>query len=645
MFPNMFKIAWRNALRQKQFTFLNITGLSIGITACLLVALYVFDDYKYDKFFEDSDRIYRVHMPMIWGDWADEFSSTGPNLGIALSQDIPEFEQVTRLHDPVADFLSVVDAEGKKTEFEESRFFVADTNFFDVFSFEFVAGNPETAFKSPGQVILTEETALRYFKGEDPIGKTISIDRGESKGNLIVSGIIEDIPEHSHIQFDMLATMYTVPFIEQRQWSWIWTTFGTYGKVEPGVNLEALEAKMQSIPAKWGEVTANRVFEQSWEQYLGEKEWFLKLQPLDEAYIHAPPSGNRFGPSANIQYIRVFVSVGILILILSSVNFMNLSTARSTKRAKEVGIGKVLGSEKKHLVGQFIFESILYVLISTLLAIVLTEFSLDSFNTITNKNLSLYTELLRLENQAILLTFIVVLGFIAGSYPAFYLSSFKPISVLKGISLGGLKAKGVRNFLVFVQFTLSIALILCTAFVQKQLQYTANHELGFDKSNILQIENIYLLGTNADAFKNAVASISGVEEVAFSELTPPFIYNEDKYLANEPEAEAITLKSNWVDENYVDFLDLKMVWGRMFEKSRPNDQNAIVINRSAMKSLGWSLDDFTTDNKIREITFPWDNEATMPVVGIVEDFNYNSLKFEIDPLVLIREDNEHVWSD
>lgn len=645
MLNNMFKIAWRNALRQKQFTFLNITGLSVGITACLLVALYVSDDYKYDRFYEDADRIYRVHMPMIWDDWAQEFASTGPNVGIALREDMPEFEHVTRIHNPTADYLSVLDENGQRTQFEESKFFVADTNFFKVFSYEFIAGDPETAFKSPGQVILTQETAQRYFDTEQAVGKIISIDRGESKGNLIVSGVIKDIPTHSHIQFDMLATMYTVPYIEARQWSWIWTTFGTYGKVKPGVDIEKLEEKMQAIPAKWGEVTAKRVFNQSWEEYIGEKEWFLKLQPLSEAYLNTPPTGNRFGPEANMQYIRIFISVGILILVLSSVNFMNLSTARSTKRAKEVGIRKVLGSERRQLISQFIFESILYVLVSTLLAIVFTEFSLSPFNAITSKELSLNTELTQIPQLSILIGFIVLLGFVAGSYPAFYLSSFKPVSVLKGISLGGLKAKGVRNFLVFLQFSLSVALILCTVFVQKQLSYTANYELGFDKSNILQIGNVNLLGDDADAFKNAIAGLSEVEQVAFSGLVPPYIYNDDKYQAKEPEAKAVTLKSNWVDDNYLDLLGIELVWGRMFDQNRPVDKYGAIINKSALTALGWTFEEFKSDSKLRQITFPWDQDATFDVIGIVEDFNYNSLRFDIDPLMVIREDNERAWSD
>ena len=250
MLKNMFKIAIRNAARHKQFTFLNIVGLSIGLTACLLIGLYVQDEYKFDKHYKDLDRIYRVNMPMIWGDWEEEFSSTGPNVAIAMQEDLPEFEQVTRLHEPDADYLSYDRPDGTRLQFDERDFFVADTNFFEVFSFQFIKGDPKTAFKRPGQLVITEETAQRYFGDDEPIGKTIHIERGESAGDLLVSGVIKDIPIHSHIQFDMIATMYTIPYIEGRQWTWIWTTFGTYGKVRPGVDIASLQAKMQAALQK-----------------------------------------------------------------------------------------------------------------------------------------------------------------------------------------------------------------------------------------------------------------------------------------------------------------------------------------------------------------------------------------------------------
>jgi len=645
MLKNMFIIALRNAARHKQFTVLNVVGLSIGLTACLLIGLYVQDEYKFDKQFQDIDRIYRVHMPFIWGDWEEEFTSTGPNVAIAMREDLPEFEQVTRVHEPDADYLSYQRADGTKLQFDEQNFFVADTNFFEVFSFEFVKGDPKTAFQRPGQLVITEETAERYFGNEEPIGKTIHIDRGESAGDLLVSGVIKNVPIHSHLQFDMIATMYTIPYIEARQWTWIWTTFGTYGKVKPGVDIESLEAKMQGLPAKWGEVTAQRVFQQSWEEYIGGKEWFLKLQPLSEAYVHTPVTGNRFGPSGNIQYIQIFSAVGILVLILSCVNFMNLSTARSANRAKEVGIRKVLGSERGQLIRQFIFESILYVSVSTIFAIVLAEFFMSGFNAIAAKELSLYQELRHPVNVIGLLGFVVFMGFISGSYPAFYLSSFRPINILKSKAMQGFKGKRVRNLLVFFQFTMSIALILCTVFVQKQLDYTANYDLGFDKENILQVENLEILGADANAFKNIIAEMNEVEMVALSNLTPPFISNEDKYIADEPDAEIVTLKSNLIDEDYIDLLGLEFLWGRNFEKGRPNDKYGAVINESALRDLGWTLEDFESGAKVRSIAFPWDKERKFEVIGIVKNFNYNSLRFDIDPLMMVHQDNERAWNN
>ncbi len=645
MLKNMFTIAFRNAARHKQFTFLNIVGLSIGLTACLLIGLYVQDEYKFDKHYKDLDRLYRVNMPMIWGDWEEEFSSTGPNVAIAMQEDLPEFEQVTRIHEPDADYLSYDRPDGTRLQFDERDFFVADTNFFEVFSFEFVKGDPKTAFNRPGQLVITEETAERYFGTDEPIGKTIHIERGESAGDLLVSGVIKNIPIHSHIQFDMIATMYTIPYIEGRQWTWIWTTFGTYAKVRPGVDIESLEAKMQKLPAKWGEVTAQRVFQQSWDEYIGEKNWFLTLQPMSEAYIHTPPSGNRFGPAGNIQYIQIFSAVGILVLILSCVNFMNLSTARSANRAKEVGIRKVLGSERSQLIKQFIFESILYVLISTILAIVISEFVMGEFNAISAKELSLYQELQNPINLIGLFVFVLGMGLIAGSYPAFYLSSFMPITILKGKSIQGFKAKKVRNILVFFQFTMSIALILCTVFVQKQLNYTANYDLGFNKSNILQIENLEILEQDANALKNTLAEYNEVSIAARSSLTPPFISDEDKYLADEPEAEMVTLKRNRIDENYLPMLGVEFLWGRNFDKTRPDDQRATVINEAALQELGWTLADFESGDKVRNITLPWNKELKFKVIGIVKDFNYNSLKYDIDPLFMIHEKDNRVWDN
>lgn len=643
MLLNMFTIAWRNSIRHKQFTVLNILGLSVGITACLLIGLYIQNELKYDQHFEGKEQIYRINQSMIWGDWNEDFSSTAPNVALAIREDIPEFEEVTRMHAPGEHFFSYKNGNADPKSFKEGKFFLADTNFFNVFSFEFVLGDPNQSFAAPGNLIITEKTAKRYFGQADPLGKIIEISQGENKGPLMVTGVIKDIPQHSHIQFDMLATMYTFPVIKSREWTWIWTTFVTYGKLKPQVDLEALNAKLQALPPKWSATTMQRVFEQSYEEYIGENEWRLVMQPLTEAYLFSPPSGNRVGPAGNIQYVKIFGAVGILILLLSSINFMNLSTARSSNRAKEVGIRKILGSGKSQLVTQFIFESVLFVFISTVLAVVVSEFSLDAFNRVADRELILYTQLGSPAVLIGLISFVLGLGILSGSYPAFYLSSFQPIKILKGKMAAGFKGKQVRNALVITQFTISVALILGTFFVQKQLNYTANFELGFDKENLLQIHNVEVLGNESETLKSIVEKNPAVILAGTSDLTPPNIYNEDKYKAFGPEKDIVTLNRILVDDDYMELIKPPFLMGRNFDSNRPADVNGVIINESALKALGWSQNDNELANKF--IVFPWSEEIKFQVIGVVEDFNFNSLRSEIAPLIFMHTDNENqnVW--
>lgn len=638
MLFNMLTIAWRNAIRHKQFTILNILGLVVGITACLLIGLYIQDELKYDKHFENKELIYRINQPMIWQDWSEGFSSTGPNVAIAMREDLPEFEEVTRVHAPGEYFFSYEPENGDLKSFKEKKFFLADTNFFSIFSFEFVLGSPQESFTSPGEVIITEETAKRYFGDDHPIGKTINISEGQNKGPLLVTGVIKDIPKHSHIQFDILATMYTFPYIKNREWTWIWTTYVTYGKVRPGVDMEALDSKLQKLPPKWSATTMQRVFEQSYEEFIGEKEWRLTMQPLSEVYLNTPQV-NRLGPRGEAQNIQIFGAVGLLMLLLCSINFMNLSTARSSNRGKEVGIRKVLGSGKNQLVQQFLFESILFVFVSTVLAIVVSEISLEAFNLIANKDLSLSAQLGNPIFLIIITGFILTLGILAGSYPAFYLSSFEPIKVLKGRLASGFKGKNVRNALVVFQFTISVALILGTFFVQKQINYASNFELGFDKENFLQIHHIEVLGSESQTLKSIVESYPEVLKAGVSDLTPPNIYNEDKYKAHGPDNEIVSLNRLLVDDDYLNLINPNFLFGRNFDSSRPADVNNAIINASAAKVLGWDINDPELIGK--HIVFPWNEEVKFKVIGVVEDFNFNSLRTEIAPLLFMHEKNEN----
>lgn len=649
MLRNMFKIAWRNAIRQKQFTLLNIMGLSIGITACLLIALYVQDEMSYDNFHEKGDRIYRVNQPSIWGDWNDPFAAGGPNIGVALKTDIPEFEEVVRIHDNGPDFATYTPENGNPIAFKEDNHFMVDGNFFKVFSYNLISGDEASVLSQPGSIVITEETAQRYFGNKEAMGKILEIQHGDEKQLFTVTGVMENVPDNSHLQFDMLSSMSSYPRVKRMEWSWIWTTFATYGLVEQGTDINALTEKIQSIPPKWAEGSIQRIEGKSYAEYMADgRTWDLRLQPLNEAYLYCPSSGNRFGSSSDIIYVQIFSAVGILILVLSAINFMNLSTARSANRAKEVGVRKVLGSQKKALISQFIFESVLFTSTSTIFAMVLTEFSLGAFNDIANKDLSLYAQLSNPIFSGSIISFMLVLGFLAGSYPAFYLSSFRPVDVLKGKVGSGFKGKGIRNALVVFQFTISVTLIISTFFVQKQLNYAANFNLGFDNNNILQVHNMETIEPSLiEALQTSLKSKPVITEVGYSDVIPPNVNNEDKYKAYGPDNEGLTLNRIKGDQEYVNVLAPNLLDGRNFDKTRGTDKYAVLLNASAVRSLGWgSPDTYSEDSPIgKHVTFPTSNEALFEVIGVVEDFNYNSLHTEINPLIIVHKDNDQMWSN
>jgi putative ABC transport system permease protein len=649
MLQNMFKIAWRNAIRQKQFTLLNILGLSIGVTACLLIALYVQDERSFDKFHEKGDRIFRVNQSMIWGDWNEQFGSTGPNLAVALREDIPEFESIVRVHDGGDAFITYKPANGNVVSFKETDHFITEENFFEIFSFNLLQGDPATALKAPASIVITEETAIKYFGTDDPMGKTLEVKQGEYTGPFIVTGVVESLPETSHIQFNMLSSMSTYQHIKQREWTWIWTTYVTYGLIQEGIDIDALEVKIQAIPPKWTATTMQRVFGQTYEEYMSDgKTWNLYLQPIKDVYLYSPPSGNRLGASSDVVYVKIFSAVGILILVLSSINFMNLSTARSSNRAKEVGIRKVLGSEKSALIKQFIFESVLYASVSTIVAVVLTELCLNAFNNISSKELSLYTQLSDPLFLGSIIGFMLTLGVLSGSYPAFYLSSFRPIEVLKGKMSAGFKGKGIRNALVIFQFTISVALIISTFFVQKQLNYTANFNIGFDKENILQIQNLEGMDkTTSETFRTVLRNNPAFTKVGYSDVVPPMVFNEDKYKAYGPDNEALTLNRIRSDEEYIELLSPKFLAGRNFDKTRGTDKYAVIINASAVKALGWGIPTtYDQDSPIgKHITFPTSDQAYFEVIGVVDDFNFNSLRMDVSPLLIVAEDNDFMWDN
>ncbi len=651
MLKHNIKISWRNALRQKQFTTLNLLGLTIGIATALVICMFIVDELTYDTFHTKGDRIYRVNQPNIWGDWDAWASNTGPNVAVALKEDAPEFEEITRILDLGAQIVKPSINKDDHTTFKEELFYAAEYNFLDVFSFDLLAGDPKTALKNPNAVILTEETANRYF-GVDKspnniIGNQISVkDWDGSWKTFSVSAVAKNIPNKSHIQFDLLVSLSSYQeLMDMNGWKWIWTAFSTYGLLHEGTNVIALEEKIQSIPPKWAPPTTEKIFNQSFDEFTAGKPWKLGLQPLGDIYISGDPNFNPFGPSGNPLFVKIFAGIGLLVLILSAINFMNLSTARSSIRSKEVGVRKVLGSARHQLIKQFTLESILYVFFSTGVALILVSFSLDWFNEITLKEMSLGRLLENPTSIGILLLFILVLGMIAGYYPAFYLSAFQPINALKGQSSQGFKGKILRNILVVFQFSISITLVICSAFVQKQMSYASSLDLGFEKENILQIHNIEQFGFDTKIIKSSLEATVGINGVGKSFGIPPHIWSGDRYKAVGGDSQVVQFSNVRTEEDYLSLLSVEFYAGRNFYSSRPTDKYKIIINETATKLLGWGdHSTYEEDSPIgKKIALASGDEDEFEVIGVVKDFNFNSIRNEIRPLIIIHHENDAVW--
>ena len=647
MIRNMFKIAWRNALRQRQFTVLNILGLTLGITTCLFIGLYVHDELTYDTFHTKADRIYRINQPLIWSDWDQQFASTGPNVAVALREDVSEFEAVTRIVNMFDQVIKYNNDQEKPKSFREDRLYTVDGNFFDIFSFEFISGDPKTALIEPSSVVMTQATAQRYFGHEDALGKMLEIKTNGTWKTLTVTGVLTNVPHKSHLQFDILLSMSSYQEqLAKNDWLWTWTGFSTYGMVHEGTDIDALTEKIQAIPPKWAARTTKSSFNQTFEEYTAGRAWQLYLQPLNEIYLASEPASHRFGPSGNPQFIKLFSAIGFLVILLSSINFMNLSTARSANRAKEVGIRKLLGSQRNMLIKQFIFESVFFVAVSAISALLLVQILLNGFNFIIDKQLELVPYLTNPLFIGVLVMFVILLGVLSGSYPAFYLSSFMPIETLKGKVRAGFKGKGIRNGLVIFQFSISIVLIICTFFVQKQLSYTSSLNLGYDKTNILQIYNLEQMNFAPEVLKTKLASNPAYSNIGISYALPPNIHVADDYAVSGLNNPPVSIYNFRAEEDYINLLGLEFVAGRNFDPERVTDKYGLILNQEAVKALGWgTIDTYDTDSPIGKfIVQSFESEGDLAVIGVVKDFNYNSVRQKIEPLIIVHYQNDKVWN-
>ncbi len=637
MLRNNVVIALRTILRNKTNSIVNIAGLAIGLASVILISLYVRDEHQYDRFFKNADRIYQVDMDIMMDGQGGVISNTPPTVGPALQKTFPEIAAYTRFYVMGNEVISN-DAKSKtQNHFTEKRFLAVDSNFLEVFDYAFKKGDASTCLQNPYSVVLTETTAAKYFGKEDPVGKYLVLD--EYRQPFEVTAVLKDIPTQSTIQFDLLIPMSACPPVKHFSWSWVWLQVNTYIRLNKNVpnDPESIKRLVSKFPAmvKVQAASAFKRIGQPFDEFIKKGgKWDFNLQPITDVHLYSANIGSQFLYTlGDIKYVYIFSAIALLIIILACVNFMNLSTAQSVTRAKEVGIRKVLGSEKKQLVTQFLIEALVYSFISSVFALILVAVCLPQFNAVSGKSLQ-FESFFHSGIWIFILLLTFFTGLLAGSYPAFYLTSFNPVSVLKG----GLFKKSftnllIRNGLVVFQFTISIGLIICTIILFQQLRASQTKDLGLKKENVIIISNgAKMPATDEETLRQELSAMPGVNHISISSSLPTMRSFEDSYTpgpstTEEKLAKEISLSSFMVDDEFVPALHIQILQGRNFSKEF-NDSTSVILNETAVEQFGWKhpLGQY--------IIYPGNNDQRFKVIGVMKDFDVESIRNSMSPFAL-----------
>ena len=624
MFRNYFKTAFRNLLRNKFYTSINIIGLAVGLATCLLIFLYVIDELSYDKYNANADRIYRVNNEIKFNGNYLDFAQAPALMGSTMMREMPQVQQYTRMS-WYGSFL----VKKANENIQEQRVGYADSTLFDVFTLPVIAGNAKTALKDYHSLVITETIAKKYFNSTDVVGKTMLIN---DTGNYKITAVIKDIPTQSHFNFD-----FFVPMMENRganEDNWLSENYTTYILLKKNANVKQVEAQLNPLMDRHVGPQLQSMVNISLNDFK-KGGGYIKadLTPLTAIHLHSNKQGDLEG-NGNAEYVYIFSGIALMILLIACVNFMNLSTARSSNRAKEVGVRKVLGSLRKNLVQQFLTESFLISFIAMVLAILIAFLLLPYFNQLAGKNI--YTNTLFQPGMLLsLVALMLVVGLLAGSYPAFFLSSFQPIDVLKGKLAAGFKRSWLRNALVVFQFVISIVLIFGTIVIYNQLNYIHNKDIGFNRSQVLTINHANALGDQAVSFKNELLQISGVQNATMSGYLPVNHNRNGNTYFTSPALDpgtAINIQAWTVDENYIPTLELKVLQGRNFSQQFPTDSTSVIINEAAAKFLaakGLLNKNFYTLNDPQTKTL-----ISYHIIGVIKNFNFSSLRDVVTPLGL-----------
>jgi len=627
MFKSNLKIALRMLRRQSGYTFINVTGLAIGILCCVFTTLYVLDELHYDRFHEHADEIYRVTLDLRFGDRETKSVLSSVPVAPTVVRDLSAVEQATRLWRDTSGRMTV---RYQNQAFLEDRVLFADSNVFDVFSFPLLRGNPATALQNPYTIVITEQTAQKYFGAEDPMGKTLRI-REPSDRDIFeyeVTGVVQDPPAHSHIQFDFLAAFTT----QRRSRSENWLNFGvyTYVTLRDGADAAAVERDLSALVARYAGPQIQENLGTSLAAFTAEgNRYAYHLQPLTQIHLYSSLD-DELTPNGDIRYVYLFAAVALFVLLLACINFINLATARAVGRAREVGVRKALGSGRGQLIRQFLTESTLLSVLALALALILCEAFLPVLNAVAHKNLgeALPNPLLA---GAVLVGFTLLVGLLAGSYPAFALSAFRPARVLKtGRSLHGRRST-LRNGLVVFQFAITIVLIAGTAVMTNQMRYIQHKKLGFDAEQVIVLEGTEVMGQQIEAFKEALLKQPGIVSATNSELVPGRPFAADLFRLEEaPDDALVSLQYTYTGFDFAETLGIDLVAGRSLSREYATDSLAVLLNESAVARLG--LDEPVGKRLV------WPNESTYTIIGVVEDFHTASFRQEIGPVVLLGPD-------
>ncbi len=609
MHKNDFKLALRHIVRHKMHTLLNLSGLAVGLAVCLLLFVWVRDELAYDRFHTKADRIQRALWKARFGDneWAIPLCPVP--LAPALEREFGEVEKATQLV-PGGFTLKF----GNEYVREQNALWV-DEDFFDIFSVEVLAGDPKTAIADPNGVAMTESAARRYFGEQNAVGQTLTTNDGKS---LLVGAVLRDYPAQSHLRFDFLRPVKTRSFLEERKDHWGSATCYTYFLLKPGMDAAVLQQKLQTYVDK-------NVVDDDFRK--GQNYTSFPFQALTDIHLYSNLE-TEISPNGSIAYVWIFGILGCFILLLACINFINLATAKAATRAREVGVRKVLGSQRSALVEQFFAEAFLHVALAVGAALILANLALPMFNEFAGKKLT-FNFLESPFLPALVLGLVAVTTLLAGAFPAFALSAFQPVKVLKGqaTTVDGGRRDWLRRGLVVAQFSISTALLIGTLVVYHQLEFLQKTRLGFDKEHVLVVSRAGGLGKNVDVFLQKLRSSAAVEQVSAASTLPGKEFDSTIFLPEQPSNyQETSLTYAWVDANFASTLGLRLIAGRDFQPGSATDSAGCLINEAAAKRLGWS------DPVGKELTMGGHQPGK--VLGVLADFHFQSLHHAVEPIVL-----------